>query len=293
MIHVIGTGPVGLLMASLLKDQGHSPVIVGKTGRAEPYLKFAKTDVTGKVTQYAIAYRHWEALPPASISFALICTKARDALQAYHQAVYCLQKEGQVVFLNNGMGPQQAAMQLTPAMVLIGSNTHGAYLEANGGLVHAGIGSVVLGSEYASAPIANLPHGFLWAPDMRPILWRKLGINALINPLSVIYQCQNGDLATLPHARARLARMAVEVDQIAARSAGISELSSEQAAIEVARQTANNWSSTMQDYRAGKPNELPYILGYLLEAAAKEGLSCPQLSLAFQETSTMPPYSGR
>ena len=290
MIHIIGQGPVGLLIASLVRDSGGLSIIVGKAHRTVSSLSFKRESFDGNATDYDLPYTYWDALEPQTITLAIICTKAVDAFEAYQSAYKYLTPEGRILFLNNGMGPQQAAQALTPDAVLFGSNTHGAFMQSENVLIHAGVGSLVVGATASQNPEIPLPVCFEWTSDINRVLWKKLGINALINPLAVLYQCKNGALLDLAPARSQFTLMAKEIDQIAAAE-GIVNLQSEAAARDVAKSTAENWCSSMQDYRANKPTELPYITGYLLTRAKSKGIPCPHQTKVQKEIEKLHPLN--
>ena len=282
VIHIIGQGPVGLLIASLISDCGGSPIIVGKRPRNSPNLTYKRVALSGDATDYALPYTYWDALKTQTIKLAIICTKAGDAFDAYRSALNCLAPEGHILFLNNGMGPQQEALALSPGAVLLGINTHGAFMKSKQVLVHAGIGALTVGAPDNQKAKIRLPDCFEWTADINGALWKKLGINALINPLAVLHQCKNGALLDMVQVQSLMTSMADEIDQIAAAE-GIVNLESEKAARAVARRTAENWCSSMQDYRANRPTELPFITGYLLTRGQSHGIPCPYQTRVYED----------
>lgn len=282
VIHIIGQGPVGLLIASLISDCGGSPIIVGKRSRNTPILTYKRVALSGDATDYAMPYTYWDALKTQTIKLAIICTKAGDAFDAYRSALNCLAPEGHILFLNNGMGPQQEALALSPGTVLLGINTHGAFMESDQVLVHAGNGTLTVGTPDPKMPNLGLPVCFERTTDINRVLWEKLGINALINPLAVLHQCKNGALLDLVQVQSLMTSMADEIDQIAAAE-GILNLESETAARAVALRTAENWCSSMQDFRANRPTELPFITGYLLTRGRSNGIPCPYQTRVYED----------
>lgn len=106
-------------------------------------------------------------------------------------------------------------------------------------------------------------------------VWRKVLVNAAINPVTAVRGVPNGELLKDP-ARAEallLLREALE----AARSAGFS-FSEDETVREferVARATAANRSSMLQDVERGRPTEIDAISGALVRTAAAHGVELP------------------
>ena len=273
-VHIIGAGPVGLLVATLIQESGHQPLLVTRDAGNATHRSFDRLSPSGAATPFQIPLTDWSRILPDSVAFAVICTKAGDALGAFNQLDRVLVAQSKVLFLNNGMGPQQSAYDKQPERVLWGANTHGAYFDAGARLVHTGWGSIDIGQpEHKSAP-QDFPSCFYWNDDINTVLWRKLAVNALINPLAAKFRCQNGDLITHAEARPLMTLLAQELDRLAL-AAEVPDLGSEAVALEVAQRTASNWSSTVQDLMQGRPNELPFITGYIVALAASLGVACP------------------
>lgn len=106
-------------------------------------------------------------------------------------------------------------------------------------------------------------------------LWRKFAINCAINALTVIHDCRNGELLTLPLAHADLIAVCAEIERI---YAGLPEAPSlpdlYQQVVEVLQATADNWSSTLQDVRRGRLTEISQLNVYLCELAHSRGIDC-------------------
>lgn len=81
-------------------------------------------------------------------------------------------------------------------------------------------------------------------------------------------------------------KLADEIVSIAS-SQGITLDSPLKNALDVARATAQNWSSTMQDYFASRPTELAYISGYLVVVAQKNKIKIPAHVSLLKELSSV------
>lgn len=104
-------------------------------------------------------------------------------------------------------------------------------------------------------------------------LWRKLAVNAAINPLTALHGVLNGEVL----ARADLADLArqlcEEVAVVAAASGRRLTAQEAWAAVtEAAERTAGNRSSMLQDMKGGRPLELQAINGAVVEEAEASGV---------------------
>ena len=116
----------------------------------------------------------------------------------------------------------------------------------------------------------------VWDINIDTTLWRKLAINCVINPLTALYGCRNGELATSAY-RPVLQSLCEEVT-FACRAAGHGDAveSLLDTALQVIGSTADNRSSMLQDVLKGQRTEIDFINGFLVRAAA---VPAPQLPL--------------
>jgi 2-dehydropantoate 2-reductase len=107
-----------------------------------------------------------------------------------------------------------------------------------------------------------------WVSQPESLLWGKLVVSAAINPLTAILNVPNGELLTRPAARELMREAALETASVAA-AAGIALPYRDPVEIveKVARSTATNISSMLQDIRRGAPSEIDAICGAIVAAA--------------------------
>ena len=107
---------------------------------------------------------------------------------------------------------------------------------------------------------------------------QKLVVNAVINPLTAIFRCKNGQLLDNP-TRLTIMRLLIEEIGPIVRTLlpSAPEMFSDQNLLEfvlsVARKTGANTSSMLQDIQAGRRTEIDYINGYV--AAQGQALGLP------------------
>ncbi|KAH0607454.1 uncharacterized protein H6S33_002488 [Morchella sextelata] len=111
----------------------------------------------------------------------------------------------------------------------------------------------------------------------------KLAVNAVINPLTVMYDCRNGELLENFHITLTMRLLLQEVSAVLCalpELAGVAGRETRFAAerlydvvVRVARATGENWSSMVQDVRGGKQTEVDYINGWVVRRARELGVA--------------------
>jgi 2-dehydropantoate 2-reductase len=133
----------------------------------------------------------------------------------------------------------------------------------------------------------------LSSPDLVPskvpssellrIQLRKLAVNAVINPLTVVFDCYNGKIFT-PERDSLISKVVAEISAVTQRillesnpEVDIDEFSPkklEKTVRDIGAKTAKNISSMRQDVLAGRETEIDYINGYVVRRGKEFGIPC-------------------
>lgn len=107
-------------------------------------------------------------------------------------------------------------------------------------------------------------------PDIRTARLRKLLANVCLNPVTAVFGVRNGEVRELPFRRfvETLAREAAPV-------VGISPSQAIRRVMHVAKVTAGNRSSMLQDVLAGRRTEIEHLTGALLQLARRRRVNLP------------------
>jgi 2-dehydropantoate 2-reductase len=117
-------------------------------------------------------------------------------------------------------------------------------------------------------------------PSAGDLVWSKLVINAAINPLTALLRVPNGELLARPSARTLMDLAAGEAAAVArALNHHLVFEDPVAAAEEVARRTAANRSSMLQDVLRGGPTEIDAICGAIVAAGAEQSVPVPVLEV--------------
>lgn len=284
-VGLLGLGAVGTLMA------GHwhrlQPVCLPRAGRHAAAQQRRLQWLNGQ--QQMLQLPVWQG---TGLDWLVVTTKAADTLPALQQWAAQLPAVDRILLLQNGMGQQQACadwlqQQGLPCRLWAGISTEGAYLDTAAGqpprVVHAGAGNTLAGPWQEDASGIALPPAVTAVADIRQPMREKLAINAVINPLTALFRCRNGELVSNRRYHTQLLALAQETATLSEQLGWSLSEPLEQRAEAVARATAANRSSTLQDILAGRPTELPWITGYLLHCAHKAGVPAPLNSSIYQQ----------
>lgn len=286
-ITVVGPGAVGLLWAGRLHQAGADVRILDHSPRRAAALDrdgFILEDGSGETLIMVPVSADPATL--AETDLALVCVKAYDTKSAARVLGENLSPGGRALTLQNGAGALETLCEaLGPERVLGGITSEGSTLLAPDRVRHAGKGLTHLGP--AQGPVDDFTRraadilnqaGFQASPAQGAanLIWTKLLINVGINALTALLNAPNGRLLELARARDTMARAVAEAEAVG-RALGVEFLHQDMlAAVEdVARRTANNISSMLQDVRAQKRTEVEFINGAVCREGRKQGLPTP------------------
>lgn len=204
-----------------------------------------------------------------SIEHAIICCKVTELDSVASQLASRLTHNSVVISLCNGMGFDDHLVSL-PGHYLPGVTTAAAWRQQDDVNI-VSQGSTTLGG--CAAPQWLHQTDWHWQDDMTQARWAKLVINALINPLTVLANAANGALLESPWAEQQAVLAAELQALVAAKGLDLGPLLP--LAQQVCRATAANISSSLQDSRAGRATELPWICGFVLKQATALNLTMP------------------
>ncbi len=292
-ILIIGSGAIALLSASQCALAGQPCYLQGRSV------------LDGKTL--AVDFRRGQqnfplliSQRPASLtqfSTILVAVKAYDAVQACEQWLPLLTEHGNVVLCHNGMGTiDPVAALLTPKQKLwFASTTHGALKHGQHQLEHTGLGLTRWGAANLAAEDAcaasefhvlatQLQHALgpaQFCLDIQAVLWQKLLVNAVINPLTALHQCRNGDLRQ-PQFQTLIQQLVAEFVQVASAQ-GVHLPNALDTVYQVIDATAKNYSSMQQDVEKHRKTELKAITGVVLQQATRLQLETPSHQRLWQQ----------
>ncbi len=280
-ILVFGAGAMGSFFGGLLSAR-HDVWLIGR----EQHMRAIRDHglkISGKTVRLARPRTATHIPAAAHPELVLVATKAYDTETAMaslrrfaHRATF--------LTLQNGVDNPDVIAR-TAARVIAGTTAHGVTLLDAGEVRHAGVGDTTIGAwkgvdheEVVRVRDLLEEAGVRTriSDDVRTELWSKLVVNVSINPVAALAAVANGrlvrdkDLAALSEA---VCREAVAVAQAAGIALDAGELGRRTRL--VARRTASNRSSMLQDLDRHRRTEIDAIAGAVLRAAARTGTDAP------------------
>ena len=292
--HVLGAGSIGGLFAAHISAAGTACRLLLKDSqfsawKANPgiHIRFGEQDFTQTVAVEKISAN-------TPIQQLLITTKAQQTLDALAAIKHRLNPHAVICLLQNGMGISEKLLAEYPDITLMHASTAEGINRPDKNnqpfqLIHAGRATTQVGmirgdkhhaEQFAAAcgPILNVQV----VDDIETVLWRKLAVNAVINPLTAINDCDNGLLAQIP-LRNAVQQLCDELELFAEKSGKQTVLQQiRKQVFTVIEQTAKNCSSMRADIRAKRKTEIDYISGFLCTQAQQYGITLPRHAALLQ-----------
>jgi 2-dehydropantoate 2-reductase len=280
---ILGTGALAILFAARLSVSGVPVRMLGtwKDGLRALQKKGAQLVRADGSRLAAPVHVTDDPATCKGTRLALVLVKAWQTERAAAQLKECLAADGLAVSLQNGLGNRETlARFLDEPRVGLGVTTYGATLLGPGLARSGGEGLVSVEGHPRLGAMESLLNGAGFqveiVADARALVWSKLVVSTAINPLTAILGVPNGALLERPGARALLAQLARETAAVAgALQLELPFADPVTAAEQVARQTAANYSSMLQDVQRGAPTEINAICGAVTRSGEEAGVPVP------------------
>jgi 2-dehydropantoate 2-reductase len=291
-ITIIGNGALGLLFASFFAAKKIKVQIITKkelsASEINKYGIFI-TDLSGKVINYKdnlYATTDYNRLQPSDIS--IILTKAYSTQEAVEKNLKFLKATKTIITLQNGLGNVEILDRyLSENNIIAGTTSLGATAIDFNKTKYCGKGIVDIASfkniKSDESVLRELSELFEKSDiicnihkNWKTVVWSKLYVNAIINPITALYKVKNGGILENPE----LTKLAKQIsDEI------LNILKAEQIEIQlehpferilkICKITSSNHSSMLQDILNHKQTEIEQITGEIIRIANKSGIETP------------------
>lgn len=274
-ITVLGCGALGQLWLAALSKEGHE--VQGWLRVPQPFCNVNLVETDNTVFNASLTANDPAFL--AQSDLLLVTLKAWQVSDAVKALAARLPKASPVLLIHNGMGTAEELKSVEQPL-LMGVTTHAARREGNV-IIHVANGTTHIGPTASCRndynPLAGVLHRALpdvaWHDDISSACWKKLAVNCVINPLTALYDCPNGEL------RGRHDEIRQICEEVAQVMVSEGQHTSAESLFfyvdQVMESTALNISSMLQDIRQQRHTEIDYITGYLLRRARAHGLTLP------------------
>jgi len=282
-INIIGSGSMGHLWASYLLNRQSDVLLYAKQPKTSQ-----KLTVQSPQGSFSCDIVHQSLTQWRKADFIIICVKGGSLEALCRQLKSITTNHPPILLMMNGMGIIEIAEEYLPeTLVCQASTNHGAQLKIDR-LLHTGNGQTLIGgingdksNKTIFMPLVDaLNHALpttCWSANHTEILWTKLIVNSIINPLTAINDVANGELIQDQYLNKKAQKLTQQLSPIIQKYLPQQTWQSIFEKVEtIANQTYTNTSSMRQDILMGRKTEIEFISGYLLKTAENLHIKLPE-----------------
>lgn len=306
IIDVVGAGSLGLLYGGKLQASGESVRFWTRTSVQADQLKEEGITITQKEEQIHVRPDEIQAYPASQLASHwnnkpgdwMLITVKQTQIDEFIEQTATLEALQPIKFAcyQNGLGHLEKLQAAMPNALLCSAITTEGAKRTGGKVYRAGYGKTLLGlsKTATNAGIIDEQHIFTLAKvvqqagfdctvsnEIDKLIYRKLLINAVINPLTAIWRIPNGELL---HKKERVNMMHQLYDE-AMTVYGAMNVQLEGDLWDqiqgVCRDTASNTSSMLADVLHRRSTEVESINGSIIRMAKEYNLKVPTHEMLF------------
>jgi 2-dehydropantoate 2-reductase len=285
-IAIIGAGAVGGYFGGMFVRAGAPVVFIGRKHFVDTVVsKGLVLDKSQGQERIKVVDATVDMSAIGDCSLILFCVKANDTSTTAAQIAQFVRPDTMVVCLQNGVDNADqvravANVAAVPAAVYVAVS-----VPESGRVKHLARGDLIIGPPSERA--THLADLFVRADipcrvsdNIEGELWLKLLRNCALNAISALGHVRYGQIAQSDDAKKLMEQIVDEVLAVA-RAAGVvlpgvdDRESGMAAAMEIATQMADAFSSTAQDLSRGRPTEIDALNGYIARRGAALGVPVP------------------
>jgi 2-dehydropantoate 2-reductase len=288
-ITILGAGSIGLLFAAYFTANGHDVTLVTRTPKQKNKINKIgisllkeERKTTYPLTVYCL--EEYLLIQKEVTELLVVAVKQTQLVELESTLSKLIHDFENLLFIQNGMGHIPLIERLDHPSILLGVVEHGAQKHADNIVEHTGVGRTRIASFSGNIPeslakiITVENFEVIIEVDWYVMLAKKLVVNAVINPLTALFNIKNGDLL-------KNQRLLIEMKALFDEAIDILGLHNQSdlwsLVLNVCKQTAKNTSSMLMDIQNKRPTEIDAISGYLLQRAAVSGKTIPNTEFVY------------
>jgi len=284
-IAVVGAGAVGGYFGGMFARAGAPIVFIGRKHFVDAVQVNGLVLDTSDGQERIAAEATTDMSAIRDCSLILFSVKAHDTAEAAKQKAPFVSPDATVVCLQNGVDNVERVRAAANVTVLPAAVYVAVSIPEPGRVKHLARGDLIIGPP--STRTTKVADAFIRAgiscrisENIEGELWLKLLRNCALNAISALGHARYGQIAQSPNAKRLMEHIVDEVLAVA-RAAGVvlpgvhDRASGMAAAMEIATQMADAFSSTAQDLNRGRPTEIDALNGYISRRGAQLGVPVP------------------
>ena len=284
-IAVVGAGAVGGYFGGMFARAGAPTIFIGRKHFADAVNSKGLVLDTSHGQERIAAEATTDISAVRDCSLILFSVKAHDTVEAAKQKAPFVRPDATVVCLQNGVDNADRIRAAANVIVLPAAVYVAVSMPEPGRIKHLARGDLIIGPP--SARTAQVAEAFVRAgiscrisENIDGELWLKLLRNCALNAISALGRARYGQIAQ-SHGAKKLMEQIVDEVLAVASAAGVNlpgvdgRESGMAAAMDLAIQMADAFSSTAQDLSRGRLTEIDALNGYISRRGAELGIRVP------------------
>ncbi|SEB24300.1 2-dehydropantoate 2-reductase [Paenibacillus sp. ov031] len=301
IIDVVGSGSLGLLYGGKLQDAGNEVRFWTRTAEQANKLSIEGFKVIEREKTIQITPDHIQVKPITELTRVwqhspgdwLLLMVKQTAIHDVIREIGSLKTQVlNIACFQNGVGHLDHVQSNMPHSNIYSVITTEGAKRQQDGVIRAGIGETWLGksADVRISPLTPMNQndpirlqgllqqagfGCTVSNEIDKLIYRKLLINAVINPLTAIWRIPNGELITKEERIVFMRQLYDEALAVYRASGILLDVDVWEQILSVCRSTASNTSSMLSDVLHGQQTEVQSINGQIVSMACRCGLSAP------------------
>ena len=239
--------------------------------------------LNSQVIQLPAPISRFDAVPDDAI--VVLPLKAHQIISALDSLAPHLKSSQSIVLLHNGMLSDELLKPFCEKNAIFRATTSYAARKQADATTITGHGETAFGIasprvvlseqddiDSVQTVMSRLIPPVTYSGNIREILWKKLIINAAINPITALFDIKNGELAQPQYANTITALISEALAVALSEGLNFNLEEATSWVYTVIEQTAENYSSMHQDIAAQRQTEVDYINGYIAQEGLKKGI---------------------
>ncbi len=277
---VMGAGAVGCYYGGMLARAGHPVVLIARPLHVNAIASDGLRLQTQNFDEHIRIAASLDASAVAGADVVLLCVKSSDTEAAGRLMQPFLRADALVMCLQNGVDNAERLRAVLPGQAVSAAVVYVATEMAGPGHVkHNGRGELVIEPPPAELALAQaliaagVPTEV--SSNVRGALWAKLILNCAYNAVSAITQLPYGKTSVGVGVQDVMRDVVAECLAVAAAD-GVNLPGDIHAAMQkIALTMPAQFSSTAQDLARGKPTEIDYLNGFVVQRGQALGITTP------------------
>jgi len=279
-VAVMGAGAVGCYFGGMLARAGHAVTFIARPQHVEAITRDGLRMETKSFDERVRVQAVTDASGAQDADLVLFCVKSMDTEAAGRQLKPFLRPDTLLLCLQNGVDNADRLRGVLPEHEVAAAVVYVATEMAGPGhLKHHGRGELVIepsrGSERAAQAFAAAGVPTEISDNVRGALWLKLILNCAYNAISAIAQRPYGENVKGEGVWDVMRDVVDECLAVAAADGVRVPADPHAAARKLVESMPSQYSSTAQDLARGKPTEIDFLNGYVVQRGQALGIATP------------------